>query len=519
MIKKLIINKWFLLFFNASVFALMAWLLPIHFEQNDDVVMCWIASGKYSGTPDGHLVFINALLGWIIAGLYFCYSNIEWYALVFVIAHIIAITIIVEFIIYDRKLSIYLKCFFLLFLYAYWARIIAAFQFTTTAGLLCCAGCVALFNPSRKWWMSGVICILVASMIRFSAAAAVGLLFAPLFSFSSFKNKKFVFRIAIVLVLVGFVKLCDASFYMSSDWSAYKEYNAVRSSIQDCPSYYRDYLCMPNGVERLDYSMFLSFKGDPQVMTADRLQQMSRELAAIYSRNFIAIFRETGTEQLMRNKEQLAILLLGFLSIVVVSRKRLFAIAELIMLAVMLYYVSTYRLLHDRVVNCFVLPVMIHFILFDLLSSAKTLSILVASVFFLMFIVYIEQNVSLVGEWPEKRDKLTKQTFVLSEQAKDSEEVMVYAYSGPNCIDIPPFQVSSYPAKFVCLGWMTNSPLNNGKLKSHYDFVDSDILLFCEKDNLPLDIMGGIERNYKIQCGLEMVKTDGEYVLFKIVSQ
>ncbi len=45
-----------LLVVNAAFFALMAWVMPIRFEENDDVMMCMIANGLYSGSPDAHLV-------------------------------------------------------------------------------------------------------------------------------------------------------------------------------------------------------------------------------------------------------------------------------------------------------------------------------------------------------------------------------------------------------------------------------------------------------------------------------
>ena len=55
---------------NVVFFAVMAVVLPLGFEENDDVMMCMIANGSYTGTPDGHLVYINVLYGWALAALY-----------------------------------------------------------------------------------------------------------------------------------------------------------------------------------------------------------------------------------------------------------------------------------------------------------------------------------------------------------------------------------------------------------------------------------------------------------------
>ena len=151
--KRVISNKWFLLIFNAAFFALMAWLLPIHFEENDDVMMCIIANGVYSGSPDGHLVFINAVYGWIIAGLYSLTTSIEWYTLSFCVLHVLAVTGIVYVVLKMNSCSL-LKVAFLVFLYIYWVRIIISFQFTTTAGLLCFSGCLALLKPTKNGKLS-----------------------------------------------------------------------------------------------------------------------------------------------------------------------------------------------------------------------------------------------------------------------------------------------------------------------------------------------------------------------------
>ena len=79
--------KYIVLAANILFFALMAWLLPMGFEENDDVMMCMIANGAYSGTPDYHLVYINVLYGMVLAGLYSLTTAIEWYTLAFAVLH------------------------------------------------------------------------------------------------------------------------------------------------------------------------------------------------------------------------------------------------------------------------------------------------------------------------------------------------------------------------------------------------------------------------------------------------
>ena len=54
---------------NVALFAIMAIVLPLGFEENDDVMMCMISNGTYTGTPDCHLVYINVLYGWMLSVL------------------------------------------------------------------------------------------------------------------------------------------------------------------------------------------------------------------------------------------------------------------------------------------------------------------------------------------------------------------------------------------------------------------------------------------------------------------
>ena len=64
------------------------------------------------------------------------------------------------------------------------------FQFTTTAGLLCFSGCLALLQPNNKWKVFGAFAIFVASLIRFYAAGLVGIICSPLFFMAFVKDKK-----------------------------------------------------------------------------------------------------------------------------------------------------------------------------------------------------------------------------------------------------------------------------------------------------------------------------------------
>lgn len=138
-----------LLIGNMVLFCIVAQLLHMRFEENDDIFMCLIANGNYSGTPDCHLVFQNALWGWLVSGLYRLTDAIEWYSVVFTIIHVVSMSIIAYYLIARQKNIQLLMTFNLICIYTIWGVLIQSFQFTTTAGILCLAGCVLLTKDAN----------------------------------------------------------------------------------------------------------------------------------------------------------------------------------------------------------------------------------------------------------------------------------------------------------------------------------------------------------------------------------
>ena len=146
-----------LLVANAAFFVLVSLILDIRFEENDDVMMCLIANGNYSGNPDCHLVFQNALWGSLLSTLYSWTTSIEWYSLLLSIVQVIALTIIVNICIQKQKSNRLLLVVALLCMYSIWAVTIQSFQFTTTSALLCIAGCLLLLKSANEAiWGGGI---------------------------------------------------------------------------------------------------------------------------------------------------------------------------------------------------------------------------------------------------------------------------------------------------------------------------------------------------------------------------
>lgn len=226
--KKLFLS---ILIFNILFFVVAAWLLPIQYEENDDIAMCMIANGLFSGSPDCHLVYINAIYGCLLVLLYKLLGVVEWYAVSLSVLHIISMTVIAYTILIGKRVKGIVKSVFLLFFYVIWTRITMAFQYTTTAGLTCLAGCVLLSRKTKSGYIFGLVLVVIASMVRFSAAALVALLFIPMFICENGLKVKSYIPLAFVLLFVLLFKVLDSCFYKSVEWKEYKKFGS--SIIKD----------------------------------------------------------------------------------------------------------------------------------------------------------------------------------------------------------------------------------------------------------------------------------------------
>ena len=269
--------KYIVLGVNIAFFALMAAVLPTQFEENDDIVMAMIANGAYSGSPDCHLVYINVIYGALLAFLYGLTKAVEWYTLAFAALHVVSMSVLVYCILTTENRSPWERWLWIIVLYVLWARIIVALQFTTTAGLVCLAGCMLLLRESKKARWSGVVLVVIAALVRFMAAGLVGLLMAPIIVYTYRLNwRKYIAVVVMLMAVVG-CRMVNRHVYESDpEWKYYREYNQLRAQLNDNPNAYQlQPEQLPEGVEWTDYKLLLSFIPDPEQIDLPTIRQIS----------------------------------------------------------------------------------------------------------------------------------------------------------------------------------------------------------------------------------------------------
>lgn len=529
-IQTIVANKWVILVANTVFFVLMARLIPIRYEENDDVVMCMIANGVISGTPDGHMVFINAIYGWIIAGLYLLTKAVEWYSLSFCILHIMAMSCIVYLVVNDHKIYSILKWLFVVFIYVIWSRIIIGFQFTTTAGLLCFAGCLSLLQPIKKWRIIGVGFIFVASLIRFSAAGLVGLLFAPMLLVKAWESKRYAPLAAVVcLAMIG--HWVDGLFYTQPDWAEYRAYNAVRGAINDNPNARLSQENLPQGVDIIDYQLFCSFEGDPQILTLEKLQDIKSQIGD----NLSARKAFSNLSQLLLYRIPILLLSVGCfvcvlfncLSLRINNRDELRQVHKmsiivlvssfLLWIFVLLYFGAT-ALLKNRVFMCALLPMcylMVKSYMMDTTAKVNLSNTLLLCVLFGLIIKYMYQDYKVVKSVKAKNNVFASVQWPLLER----QDGLVYCSGGCMIECLPIMQIKDVGFREVGLGWLTCIPFQKGVLESHKDFLDSGILCFGRVEAPPVKIMDRIKVNYGIMTQIDVVDRNERYAIYKFVTE
>ena len=255
----------------------MAWLLPLGFEENDDVMMAMIANGSYSGVPDYHLVYINALYGFVLAGLYSMTKAVEWYTLSFAVLHVLSMSVLGYCLLTTPNRARWERIVWLVILYALWARIIVALQFTTTAGLVCLAGCVLLMRESRKARWSGVVLVIIAALIRFMAAGLVGLLMAPIIVYTYRLEWRKYIAVVLMLTAVAGCRIANQKIYdRDPEWKYYRAYNQLRAQLNDNPNAYKlRPNQLPENINWIDYQLLLRFTPDAEQIDLPAMRQLS----------------------------------------------------------------------------------------------------------------------------------------------------------------------------------------------------------------------------------------------------
>lgn len=512
--------KYIILAANIAFFAVMALVLPLGFEENDDVAMAMIANGSYAGVPDGHLVFINILYGWVIAALYSWTTAIEWYTLAFVVLQILSMSVLAYCILTMPNRSKWERALWLTVLYVLWARMIVALQFTTTAGVVCLAGCMLLLKERKRARWTGVLFVIVASLIRYHAASLVGLLMAPIIIFTYRKEwRKYLPLLLMMAVAVGFRTVNKKIYDDDAAWRYYRQYNMARAQLNDNPNAYtlapED---MPEGVDPVDYALLLQFSPDAEQIDLPVIQALQKRVG------------ETPKNVQFKNLHRLdayvveIIMLLAILILMMMATgnksKYIFLVLYTLFVMVLIIHVGMTGFLKNRVFICMLLPMlMTDFVLLPKTTGTKrTWSIVI--VLAILSGWYVYQTIDTKVEAHRKKVHLQQDQLPLVAQVPDGAYLVTLGTS-MRMEAVNPWNIWPYPCRKYTLGWMTYIPFNEHVGHSYMALLRDDVYVFTDaryaEENTALQrICGQIEKHYGIPTTIECHCANKRFAVVKI---
>lgn len=510
-----------LLVANAAFFALMAWLLPLQYEENDDIMMCMIANGSYSGTPDFHLVYINVIYGRVLVWLYGLTKAIEWYTLSFAVLHILSMSVLVYCLVTTPKRARWEQALWLGILYVLWARIIVSLQFTTTAGLVCLAGSVLLMRSSWQSQWTGVVMVLTAALVRFMAAGLVGLLMAPIVLYTHGLHWRRYIPIVVMLMLVVGCRVVNSRTYQSDpEWKMYREYNQLRAQLNDNPNAYTPEIQehLPGGIDKIDYILLLRFFPDPEQINLEAIRQLS---AAVGSVPFSMQLK--NVHRLDKYAVELSILLIILALMIMTTgnkRKYLFLLLYSLFVIILIVYVSLDGFLKNRVFLCMLLPIL--FTDFMLLpnTTGRKRKYALCTVMLLLSGWYIWKTAEAADNNYDARISWRYFDQPLLECVPDS----AYVITMGTCMNIKatnPWQVWPYKCHKYTLGWMTWIPFNTAVASSYRGLMRDDMYVFTTSQyDRPRTIIPRvreqIQKHYGLKTEIERIKSNELQALIQI---
>ena len=307
---------------------------------NDDTAMRNIASGAYTGTPDGHLIFIKYALGKIISLFYKIIPNIDWYGIVLFTTHFLCLILILGRVLnWFKYRNKYLVLAITVFIFCIIDidNLTISFQFTTTAAI---CGATALFlfvtmpiSAKKHEVVANYVIITLLVVLSFCIRDKVLIMYIP-FAFtvwlyrilSEKENKKnYIILCLVILAVLGMITCIEKNAYRSTEWQEYMQFNKARSEILDYYGY-PDYdthksFYKEQGISREQYDLLragtLNFSSEMTkeqfISIAQYAKQVFREENPLRARISEAL-KNTCSYSLyiMSNANQAIILLLYF---------------------------------------------------------------------------------------------------------------------------------------------------------------------------------------------------------------
>lgn len=254
-------------------------LLPV-FYLNDDVAMRSIMSGAYTGSPDGHAVYMKYPLTWLLSLLYRIAGWVPWMEIFFLICIVAGIVLVWRNV---RKENPAVGCLTMMALLVLGVPLCFYMHYTLVAAYMAGIG-ILLYGKEQRKGVSMLflfLSYLVRSQVFF---LAIPFLFV-IFLWEGKETLK-VYRRAILCVLCAVIVSAGihALAYNVGAWRGYNRYNDVRTQLYDYTDFLStgEYVSNPQKYGMTDaqcevYSSYNLLLDDS--INADSMQNLEKEIS------------------------------------------------------------------------------------------------------------------------------------------------------------------------------------------------------------------------------------------------
>lgn len=272
-----------------TLFALLTCLwMPVNYNVNDDVEIEGILNGMYTGSPDGHAIYIQAILAYPLSWLYRLLPIFNWYGILLCVLQWMGLGLFIgrvwERLDKQESRILVIGIILLIVFVAVWENYVSI-TYTTTAGILLA---MTLF-----WYLTGNLCIYTQAITALLVLLALSLRFqfAPvILSVGGICWLLKVHREGIrktwhlpAMLGVGLLLMagCQHLAYGSTQWQAFLAFNDARTEVYDftgIPSYeesrdfYDQYVSGQQIFEALD---IYDLTGRPEI-TKELLEEVAK---------------------------------------------------------------------------------------------------------------------------------------------------------------------------------------------------------------------------------------------------
>ncbi|MFC5190284.1 hypothetical protein ACFPIK_00790 [Algoriphagus aquatilis] len=452
----------FLLFWNtwgAISIAMITWL-PWRFQVNDDVIMMWLVSGAYTGTPEPFAVFIHPVLSWMFSKLYTAGPSIYWYESLWFLTIYFSFALLIKSVsqIHTSELFRNLLAFFILLISLH----LSIFpQFTLVAGFAAFSSLVILTGKESKLlWRLAFVLLSLGIMIRWESTVLIGLgfIFCSIFTFP------FSFRIRIskpiIRIVLLFISLIGSKsiYEINSPYAEFLKFNRIRAAVIDHPVFYQEILekKIPESSELYFFSRW--YFEDSGISETD-LQEKKKSLDLSF---FTFDYALNSLKRLWRfqkveaYKSALILGILFFYFLLIRKKHSLILFGSFWLLFLLIF--NHFFLIQGRVIFLFFLCFLVPLFKLGQIDIHRNASIGL----FLFFMITFGIHLSNFLKEGRGRKVMDSELVSLQSRLNPSVPVLIEGYHEHNL----GFRFSSLnPVPFLSTGWISRSEFQKKALK------------------------------------------------------